>query len=195
MNEKSKELEVLSQRIRKGDVDAFALLIEKLKEELIGIAYRMMEDLDEAKDVVQECFIKLWDSRGRIRKEGNIRFLLRRMVVNLSLDLLRRRKRESQMRKAVLREGREIFELPSGEQERFVRELSLIFSHLSNELPEQERTIFILREIEGLSTDEVARILDIAPSTVRNHLMHARAHLRREIKSRYPELLNYWKKL
>jgi RNA polymerase sigma-70 factor (ECF subfamily) len=195
MNEKRKKLEELSQRIREGEKEALALLIDRLKEKLVILAYRMVGDIDEAKDVVQDCFIKLWEMRRKIRKEGNILFLMRKMVVNLSLDILRKRKKEHKAREISLREKGLLFSPPEGERERFIKELSLIFSRLVSELPEKERAVFVLREIEGFSTEEIARMLNVAPSTVRNHLMHARARLRKEIELEYPEIVDSWKRL
>ena len=68
-------------------------------------------------------------------------------------------------------------------------EVGRIFDDLARDLPARQRAVFALREIEGMETEEVARILGLRPSTVRNHLFQARRALQESLRSRYPEYL------
>jgi len=172
-----------------ADEQAFSELIERKTQPLLRLAGRMLGDREEARDVVQLTFLRVWENRGRFDERWSPNTWLYRIATNLAIDHLRSRRgrleRSEPLRQHVLGlvEGRRSVALANLQQ----REVARILDELAAELTERQRLVFLLREIEGLTSPEVARIVGCRESTVRNHLFTARKHLRREMVRRFPE--------
>jgi RNA polymerase sigma-70 factor (ECF subfamily) len=170
-----------------GDELALDELIRRKSQPLLQLARRMLGDGEEARDVVQMTFVRVWQNRGRFDASFSPNTWLYRIASNLAIDQLRsRRSREraaEPLRHQLLSRGAgESAGLSSRE-----REVQDIFRELSAVLSRKQRLVFVLRELEGLSSSEVAEIVGCRESTVRNHLFNARRILRRELLLRYPE--------
>jgi len=148
---------------------------------------------DDAKDVVQLAFIRVWRTIRRHRKGSGFDPWFHRIVMNLAIDFRRRAAtRRRGLRDLALGSGAPVATDASdvtGGVPGAVRreEVGRIFDDLAGELPPRQRAVFALREIEGLSNEEVASMLGLRASTVRNHLFQARRALQRVLRSRYPE--------
>jgi RNA polymerase sigma-70 factor (ECF subfamily) len=187
----------LIRRAAAGDVDAFALLVERKRERVFRIARHVVGDAELARDVTQEVFVRLFRVARRFRAEARFDVWLHRIAVNLAIDALRRERphRETRSLDAPRREeagGEPAAPAAPGSGDSAaasarLREVRRIFVELAALLPRKQRIAFILREIEGLPTAEVAAIMKTTESTVRNHVLLARRLLRRELMRRYPE--------
>lgn len=196
----------LIRRSAAGDLDAFEILVERRRERVFWIAYHVVGDRELARDVTQEVFLRLFRVMRRFQSGGRFEPWLYRITLNLAIDTLRR---ERPHRQAAARDpgragpgGRPgsgaadpappgaaaglTGESPAGESLRR-REVGRIFGELCGLLTPKQRQAFILREIEGLSTSEVAEVLRTRDSTIRNHVLQARRILREELRRRYPE--------
>lgn len=164
-------------------------LIDRKTRPLLQLAQRILGDAEEARDVVQVTFFKVWENRRKFDDRWSPNTWIYRIASNLAIDHLRaRRSREkgSEPVRQHLRQvadGRSARDLSRLEQ----GEVAAIFRELATGLSEKQRLVFLLREVEGLSSQEVAEIAGCRESTVRNHLFNARKQLRREIVRRYPE--------
>jgi len=181
----------LVERIRTGDRDAFEELVRRKRDGAFRLARRVVGQDEDARDVVQLAFLRVWRKARAFRGGSEFDPWFHRIVVNLSIDFVRR---ESARRRGqadwageqIHAGGAGAAELPSGLRS---QEVSRIFDELAACLPPRQRAIFALREIEGMSTDDVAALMGIRSSTVRNHLFQARTTLRRTLQARYPEYL------
>jgi RNA polymerase sigma-70 factor (ECF subfamily) len=175
--------------IRGGDEAALDELISRKTKPLLQLVSRILNDLEEARDVVQVTFFKVWENRHKFDDHFSPNTWIYRIASNLAIDHLRaRRSRERHQEPARLHlrqvaDSRAQRDLSRLHQE----EVAGIFRELAAGLSGKQRTVFVMREIEGLSSPEVAEILRCRESTVRNHLFNARKHLRRELLRRYPE--------
>jgi RNA polymerase sigma-70 factor (ECF subfamily) len=177
-----------------GDLEAFERLVERKRERVFWIACHIVGDRELARDVAQEVFLRLYRVIRRFRSGGPFDAWLHRITTNLSIDLLRRERPHRDT--AALEDVPEAAagappsargqESPAGESLRR-REIRRIFATLSALLSRKQRLAFVLREIEGLSTGEVADIMETRESTVRNHVLQARRTLQEELRRRYPE--------
>ena len=164
-------------------------LIDRKTRPLLQLAQRILGDAEEARDVVQVTFFKVWENRRKFDDRWSPNTWIYRIASNLAIDHLRaRRSREkgSEPVRQHLRQvadGRSARDLSRLEQ----GEVAAIFRELATGLSEKQRLVFLLREVEGLSSQEVAEIAGCRESTVRNHLFNARKQLRRELVRRYPE--------
>ena len=175
--------------IRDGEEAALDQLIERKTEPLLKLAYRVLNDTEEARDIVQMTFLRLWLHRDRFDERWAPNTWIYRIATNLAIDHLRSR-RSRQRTAEPMR-----LHLEDGFSERARRqraqlhesEVMAIFHELAAELTEKQRMVFLLREVEGMPSKEVAEIVGCRESTVRNHLFNARKVLRREMLERYPE--------
>lgn len=182
-----KEIWHLICQSQRGDEEAFEKLIRLRREPIYWLAFQMLGNSDEAQEITQLAFIKLWKVLRKFKEIESFDFWLRRLVTNLCLDELRKRKKE---RKAIsLNMVSEISSLkePAAEDVLYFKELQRIFNQIANKLAAKQRAAFVLIDINGLSTAEVSRIMGCSSSTVRSHLMLARRFLRQQIESHYPE--------
>lgn len=175
--------------LRRGDEDALDELIGRKTKQLVQLTARILGDQEEARDVVQLTFLRLWDHRERYDEKFSPNTWIYRIATNLAIDHLRsRRSRERSnepLRHHLLRVQDDSSRRDLAALQR--REVKGIFQRLAAGLTEKQRLVFLLREVEGLTSQEVAVIAGCRESTVRNHLFNARRFLRRELVERYPE--------
>ncbi len=179
----------LLEGIRAEDETALDELIGRKTGPLLQLAYRILGDREEARDVVQVAFFKIWENRDRFDGRWSPNTWIYRIVNNLAIDHLRsRRSRERQVEPV----RRHMLHVADGRSRRNLSSLDGsevlgIFRELARELTDKQRSVFILRELEGLSSQEVAEVVGCRESTVRNHLFNARKILRKALVERYPE--------
>ncbi len=179
---------VLAKAARAGDEQAFALLVKRHQGGVRRLAARILLDEEEARDIAQLAFIKAWENLSRYDPSWCFSTWLYRIAANLAIDALRARGSRDRTHQTHLRLVGED-EAPKAPQLLQEKEVESIFRQLAQALPPAQRQAFVLREVEGLSTSEVARIMGCTETTVRNHVFAARATLRRELARRFPEYL------
>lgn len=175
--------------MRDGDEAALNELIVRKTRPLLQLAQRILGDAEEARDVVQVTFFKVWENRGKFDDRWSPNTWIYRIASNLAIDHLRSRRSREKSSEPVRQHLRQVAD---GRAQRDLSrleqgEVAAIFRDLATGLSEKQRLVFLLREIEGLSSQEVAQIVGCRESTVRNHLFNARKQLRRELVRRYPE--------
>jgi RNA polymerase sigma-70 factor (ECF subfamily) len=179
-----------------GDVDAVNELVRLKRELVVRVAYQVTGNWEDAVDVSQGVFVRLWKG-GLSRYDPQRRFdtWLYRITMNAAIDHVRSRGRHLQPlpdEPAELKASATATAAsaePAADAALDRLELRAAFATLSARLPTKQRTAFVLREIEGLETAEVARIMDVAESTVRNHLLQARRALREGLEREYRGLV------
>jgi RNA polymerase sigma-70 factor (ECF subfamily) len=179
----------LLMAIRDGNEPALDELISRKTKPLLQLCQRILGDLEEARDVVQVTFFKVWENRHKFDERWSPNTWVYRIASNLAIDHLRSRKSRERSSEPVRQHLRQVLGSRAENDLSHLHqgEVATIFRELSAGLSEKQRMAFLLREIEGLSCQEVAEVLSCRESTVRNHLFNARKHLRHEIVRRYPE--------
>jgi RNA polymerase sigma-70 factor (ECF subfamily) len=179
----------LLDAMRQNDEAALGELIRRKTRPLVQLVGRMLSDEEEGRDVVQMTFLRLWENRSRYDARWSPNTWIYRIASNLAIDHLRSRKSRERQTEPV---RHHLLHNASNHAHRDLadihrREVKGIFRELSQGLTEKQRLVFLLREVEGLSSQEVAEIARCRESTVRNHLFNARQYLRKELLKRYPE--------
>jgi len=169
-----------------GDETAFADLVRRHQGGVRRCAGRILGDDEEARDVAQLAFIRAWENLAKYDTGWAFSTWLYRIATNLAIDVLRSRDSRNRTHVAHLHAVGD-FIGPSAPRELAEGEVKRIFGELTAELTPAQRSAFVLREVEGLATSEVATILSCSEATVRNHVFQARAVLRRSLVARYPE--------
>ncbi len=172
----------------RGDQQAFAELVDRKTEPLLHLAFRIVGDREEAKDLVQLAFLRAWEHRDRYDPRWSANTWLYRITTNLGIDYIRARSTRRRKTEPVRHHLRAVHSKPeAGFESVMAGETLAILRDLASDLSARQRKAFLLREVEGLSSKEVAEVLECSESTIRNHLFAARVKLRRELSRRFPE--------
>jgi RNA polymerase sigma-70 factor, ECF subfamily len=168
----------LVERSRAGDVAAFEELVRRHQSRAYGIAYRLLGNKEDAQEVAQEAFARAYFRLGEFRGTAQFRTWLYRILVNLATDYLRRRRPEVREEDAVLRP---VARGENPETHLDQQELRQRITRAIEVLPVDLRTVIVLREMEGLSYSEIARVIRRPVGTVMSRLFHARRRLRQDL--------------
>ena len=181
----------LVQAAKRGDDSAFEELVRRYDRNVFRIAQHITQNREDAEDVVQEAFLKAYGNLAQFQEQSKFYTWLVRIAVNEALMKLRRRKPERtvSLDEEIKTEDdslpREIADWsPNPEQQYTQAELRDILTRTIQGLPPSFRTVFVLRDVEGLSTEETAEALDLSIPAVKSRLLRARLQLRDRL-SRY----------
>jgi RNA polymerase sigma-70 factor (ECF subfamily) len=181
----------LVQAAKGGDVSAFEDLVKRYDRNVFRIAQHITQNREDAEDVVQDAFLKPYQNLGQFQGQSKFYTWLVRIAVNEALMRLRRRRPERMVSldEDVKTEDdsvpREVADWsPNPEQQYSQAELKDILTRTIQGLPPSFRTVFVLRDVEGLSTEEAAEALDLSIPAVKSRLLRARLQLRERL-SRY----------
>ena len=177
----------LVERAQAGDRDAFRELVEKYQRRVYSICYGMLKNPDDSMDVSQEVFVKVFRYLEKFNGESTFYTWLYRIAVNMCIDFIRK---NSRMRAVDYDDGIARIEsmddggdniLPSTlglnpDKVYGRKELRQKMLEALETLSENHRTILIMREVDGLSYDELAEVLNISKGTVMSRLYHARRY-------------------
>ena len=164
-----------------GDEQAFELLFKMYYTKLCSYSNKYLLNHEEAQDVVQDVFLKLWEDRDEIDAKESLKAYLFKITANSSINKLRRRKvktKYDEILKFVYVDNSESSPYTSFLE----RELSEYISLALNKIPPQCRRVFDLSRIEGLKYSEIAEYLEISVKTVESHMSKALVILRTELK-------------
>lgn len=171
----------LIERVLAGDTDAFEPLVTEHQNMVYRLAYRMVGNEQDAWDVSQDTFLKAFNALSSFRGESRFSTWLYRLAGNAATDLLRSRKSGKIVSLDEMQEDNPSFDVtddaPTPEAELDRRETQRALSEALMKLPEDSRKIITLREIGGLSYDEIAETLSLEIGTVKSRLNRARGKL------------------
>ena len=177
----------LLARLRQGDDEAFETLVRNYSPRLFSVARRIVGTDEDARDVVQDAFLSAFRAVGSFHGDARLSTWLHRIVVNTALMKLRSRKRRPEepiepLLPGFLGDGHFAERLQDWaepvDQSLSRAETRALVRHRINELPESFRTVLLLRDIEGLSTEETAKVLETTANAVKIRLHRARQALR-----------------
>jgi RNA polymerase sigma-70 factor (ECF subfamily) len=178
----------LVQAAKKGDVGAFGELVKRYDRNVFRIALHITQNREDAEDVVQDAFLKAYENLEQFQGQSKFYTWLVRIAVNEALMKLRRRRPERMVSldQDVQTEEdsmpREVADWsPNPEQLYNQAELRDILGKTIQGLPPSFRTVFVLRDVEGLSTEETAQALELSVPAVKSRLLRARLQLRERL--------------
>ena len=175
----------LITKAKKGDQDAFGQLVLAHQNKVFTLCVHMMGSREEAEDMAQEAFLKAWRSLDGFHGESSFATWMHRLTTNLCLDHLRKQTRRQNISVAVSLDDEEtVFSEPADpgsdpQQKLEKRERQRAVEKALGELPEHHRRALVMREVSGLSYQEIADALDLDPGTVKSRIARARTALRK----------------
>jgi RNA polymerase sigma-70 factor, ECF subfamily len=172
--------EILIQRLINGDQTAFELLFRFYYPGLVTFASQIVLDSDEAEEIVQEFFVKLWTGRREIKKSDTLKSYFFTSVKNRALNVLKKEKISEKVREEL----RDMIETDLLYQpDLFVEsELQVRIKTAFEKLPPRTNEVFSLSRFKGLSNDQIAEHLNISKRTVETQISNALKILREELK-------------
>ena len=172
----------LVRRIRTGEKVLFGELMRRHNRRLFRIARSIVRDDVDAEDVLQEAYVRAFEHLGRLEDPAALASWLSRIVVNEAKARLRRRRFAREV--APVDVEVRLMAVPDPEQQMLSKQLQGVLALAIDSLPLGYRTVFVLRELEGLDTREVSAALGIREEAVKTRLHRARAALRDELYAR-----------
>jgi len=179
---------ILVRAAKRGDMGAFEQLVKRYDRNIFRIAQHITQNREDAEDVVQDAFLKSYQNLERFQEQSKFYTWLVRIAVNESLMKLRKRRtaKTVSIDEDVQTEEdsvpREVADWsPNPEQLYNQSELQEILGKTIQGLPSSFRTVFVLRDVEGLSTEETAEALDLSVPAVKSRLLRARLQLRERL--------------
>jgi RNA polymerase sigma-70 factor (ECF subfamily) len=171
--------------VQAGDGAAYRGLVERYQGRVFAIIYGMVRNREDARDLAQDAFVKAFKSIGNFRRDAKFTTWLTRISMNVAIDHLRRqklRRTEVYDEGIASRDSDGVISLshhrhdPRRDLER--KRLNARIFQALDELPEDQRQVIVLREMEGLSYREIAEIMEIPEGTVMSRLFYARKKMR-----------------
>jgi len=159
--------------------EAFEQVARLQKDRLFGYATRMLRQQPEAQDVVQEALVRMWQHRDKIGSDTAV-FWLRRTTHNLCIDRIRRRKSSPEV-DTEFQEGLSADRTAGPARLAESSELGRLIEGALGRLPERDRAVLLMREVEGMPYKDISRILDVPLGTLKARLHRAREQLRSKL--------------
>jgi len=188
LNEPVSDELMLVRAAKAGDISAFEELVRRYDRNVFRIAQHITQNREDAEDVVQDAFLKAYENLAGFQEQSKFYTWLVRIAVNEALMRLRRRRPERMVSldEEVKTEDdtmpREVADWsPNPEQLYTQGELRDILTKTIQGLPSSFRTVFVLRDVEGLSTEETAEALELSIPAVKSRLLRARLQLRERL--------------
>lgn len=181
--------QLLVERAQRGDKHAFELLVAKYQRKLVRLISRIVRDTAEVEDVAQEAFIKAYRALPQFRGESAFYTWLYRIGVNTAKNFLVAQRRRAPTSTEKDAEEAETFEdagqlrdINTPESILMSRQVAMTVNAAMDKLPQELRTAITLREVEGLSYDEIAELMDCPIGTVRSRIFRAREAIATDLR-------------
>ncbi|MBE7037161.1 MAG: sigma-70 family RNA polymerase sigma factor [Ruminococcaceae bacterium] len=177
----------LIKKAQEGDVEAFEQLIRDYEKRILNYCFRMMGNLSDAEDAAQEVFVKIFRFIDSFNGQSSFSTWLYRIASNVCLDLLRKAKRQPKDTVSIYQENDEGEEYsiaiedtePDPYERAQLSEAQKVLKEALNQLSDEHKQVIILRDIEGLSYEEIAEAMGTAPGTVKSRINRARQMLKK----------------
>lgn len=182
----------LIERAQQGDAAAFRLLVERHQRRVFAIALGLVRDEQDAREIAQEAFLRVHKGLSQFHGGSSFFTWLYRIVTNLSIDLMRKpSRREAELHFTLESDDTESVTLLAHDADPYdaVRrtQLSERIQYALAQLPHYHRAVILMREVEGLSYEEMAEAMQVSKGTIMSRLFHARKKLQRALSDCHEE--------
>lgn len=178
-----KSLREIIHGVKSGDRQAFRILVEQFQEKAFRLAFRMLGDEDDARDVTQESFIKMWQKFQTYDTKEKFSSWMFKIVSNTAIDRMRTQKRNPCISIENMHFEIQAFAEDGSHARLENAEAGKLIRALTENLPEKQRIVFSLRDLEGLSAAEVGEITGYSEEIIKSNLYHARKSLKEKLMS------------
>jgi RNA polymerase sigma-70 factor (ECF subfamily) len=157
-----------------GDMQAFRRLVERHQSFVYRLAYRFVGTVGDAEDITQESFVRLWKNLRRYTPEIKLTTWLYKIVTNLCLDLLKSKHHKHGKGMLALADDTEMPGSSGSDEAVLNEELLIAVRMISEHLSPKQKAVFVLRDMQGLTMEEIENILSMSAGKVKSNLYYAR---------------------
>ena len=171
-----------------GDQPSFRILVDRYAGYAFTVAFRIINEEEESKDIIQDVFISVWENLGSYRMEMNFTNWLYRIIVNKCYDSLRKKKRS-----VLVHPDSDEWNIPglfsqdTPEEQLGNEEIGSLIKRLTNNLSAKQKIVFVLSELEGLPHDDIAGITGMSKDSVKSNLNYARRNIKTMLDKFYAD--------
>lgn len=174
---------LLIKKAKAGDLDAYEQIIKTYEKKVFNLVYRIMKSQEEIEDIAQEVFIKIYKNLKNFKEESSLYTWIYKITVNVCIDVRKKKRKVISIDEKIdLGDSETTIQIEDKEkpleEQVEVLDMRRRLNQCINQLPESHRIIIILRDIKGLSYQEIAEILDINIGTVKSKINRARVALK-----------------
>ena len=181
------------EAVKAGDEDAFSLIVERYRNPITNFLYRFLNDREEAMDLAQETFVRVYFALDRYHTRYAFSTYIYRIASNLAISEIRKRKRRNvfsltglfQREDSETEEYQPPDERPLPDADLLDDESSRLVATAIASLPPKYRVAILLRDIEGLSYDEIAEVMELGLGTTKSRISRARGLLKEKLKDHF----------
>ncbi len=170
----------LLTRLKNGDILAFDHVYELYSHKLFSFVFKVLKNEAEVEDIVQEVFVKIWESRNKLEDYKLLNSYIFTIAYNNSIDLIRKRISNNKYLEQLKNSG-SINLTPTIISQIEFNELNSQVEKLIANLPDRQKQVYLLHKEEGLTYPEIAEQLGISKNTVENHMVKALKYLRQNL--------------
>lgn len=180
-----KDDEQLVAASKRGDQDAFALLVQRYQRRVFNLVYRMLQQYEEASEVTQEAFLAAWQGLPSFRGDARFSTWLYRVAYNCSLKQLEQHKRDRTLQAALQADHllERLTEDDSADVAMEIHDRQAFVQEQLSLLPAKYRIVLILRHLQEMTYEEMAEILTVPIGTIKTHLFRARNLLKERLQA------------
>ena len=178
---------VLIELAKSGDHQAFRKVVEAHQGFAYAVAFRFVGNRNEAEDITQEAFIKLWKNIGKYRSEIKLTTWLYKIIMNLCFDYLKSAQRKKSLKNINIDLSPPIYDEVNSEKQKDDFEMLGVIVQLAKQLTPKQQSVFILRDLEVLSVEEVSEITGMEHGQIKSNLYYARLKIREGLTEYYRE--------
>ena len=196
MKEKKISDMVLVERFKKGSIEAFEEIVERYESKVYNLAMRFMRNQEDAEEVIQDVFTTIFRKVAGFEGKSAFSSWMYRIVINAAFMRLRKRKQYNTVSLEDLSPtarafylDREVLTNSRSDTISINRELRTVLQSAISRLPAQYRAVFVLRDVDGLSNQEVGEILDLSIPAVKSRLHRSRLMLRKRLQRYYEDFV------
>lgn len=186
----------LVREMQEGKLEAFEDMVERYQKKVYSLAFNLTHNQTESEDIVQEVFLRVFTKINTFLGKSAFSSWLYRITLNVSYMKLKSRKKNEQIQIEDLMQkyqenGFHITAIndwsKKSDELLLSKESKIVIQRAINQLPEKEKVVFILRDIEGLSTEEVCEVLELTMPAVKSRLHRSRLFLRKRLSNYFDE--------
>lgn len=166
-------------RLKVGDKKAFEEIFRKYREKIYYFAIRYYNSCEDAENVVQDVFIKLWDERENVKEDLSLNNYIYTIAKNHLFNIQRKKINEKAYRSYLIEH---LIQIPNLENEMIFADLKATIDKVIDELPAQRKKVFVMGNMEGMSNKEMAEVLNLSVRTIEVHKSLALQTLKKAIK-------------
>lgn len=178
-----KQIQELIEISKDGDTKAFGILVGQFQTLVFRLAFRLLCNDDEAKDIVQEVFIRVWTQLRKYKPEYQFSTWIYKITSNLCYDRLRSLKHNRELIKPGIVAGLNISSAENIESSMINRELKDLIIYFTEGLTPKQKLVFTLSDIEELNPEEIERITGLSAGKIKSNLYLARKYIRNKIEA------------